>query len=127
MLMIICRFAIFMQERSRGEKHGVSFMHEQNFICSQIQLDEITQEQIIICRPFFAGHVVGSQSMKRKKTLHRMIIIDNEHLLLFLSSASSHLLSDTLDVTSTVLALRTLGTFDFEGESKVKYEPLLSL
>ena len=125
--MIISRFAIFMQERSQGEKHGVSFMHEQNFICNQIQLDEITQEQIIICRPFFAGHVVGSQPMKRKKTLHRMIIIDNGHLLFFLSSASSHLLSDTLDVTSTVLALRTLGTFDFEGESKVKYEPLLSL
>ncbi|XP_015759867.1 PREDICTED: serine/threonine-protein kinase mTOR-like [Acropora digitifera] len=30
-------------------------------------------------------------------------------------SASSHALSDSLDVTSTVLALRTLGTFDFEG------------
>ena len=78
-------------------------------------------------RSLFVGRFLGSQSMKRKKTLHRMIIIDNEHLLFFLSSASSHLLSDTLDVTSTVLALRTLGTFDFEGESKVKYEPLLSL
>ena len=43
----------------------------------------------------------------------------NEHLPFFLLSASSHLLSDTLDVTSTVLALRTLGTFDFEGENKV--------
>ena len=30
--------------------------------------------------------------------------------------ASSHALSDSLDVTSTVLALRTLGTFDFEGK-----------
>ncbi|PFX15507.1 Serine/threonine-protein kinase mTOR, partial [Stylophora pistillata] len=30
-------------------------------------------------------------------------------------SASSHSLFDTLDVTSTVLALRTLGTFDFDG------------
>ena len=47
---------------------------------------------------------------------------DNNLLWTFtilLSSASSHLLSDTLDVTSTVLALRTLGTFDFEGENKV--------
>ena len=57
--------------------------------------------------------------MKMKKTLHQMITIYNEHLPFFLLSASSHLLSDTLDVTSTVLALRTLGTFDFEGENKV--------
>ena len=48
-----------------------------------------------------------------------MITIYNEHLPFLLLSASSHLLSDTLDVTSTVLALRTLGTFDFEGENKV--------
>ena len=96
-----------------------SFTHEQNFICSQTQLNEIAHEQIIICGQLFAGHVVGSWLMKMKKTLHQMIIIYNEHLPFFLSSASSHLLSDTLDVTSTVLALRTLGTFDFEGENKV--------
>ena len=96
-----------------------SFTHEQNFICSQTQLDEIAHEQIIIWGQLFAGHVVGSWSMKMKKTLHQNIIIYNEHLQFFLLSASSHLLSDTLDVTSTVLALRTLGTFDFEGENKV--------
>ena len=61
---------------------------------------------------------MGSWSMKMKKTLHQMIIM-NIILPFFLSLASSHLLSDTLDVTSTVLALRTLGTFDFEGENKV--------
>ena len=97
---------------------GHSFTHEQNFICSQTQLDEIAHVQIIICGQLFAGHVVGSWSMKMKKTLHQMIIM-NIILPFFLSLASSHLLSDTLDVTSTVLALRTLGTFDFEGENKV--------
>ena len=55
-----------------------------------------------------------------------MVIMYNELLPFFLSSASSHLLSDTLDVTSTVLALRTLGTFDFEGEIQSKHKPLLN-
>ena len=52
----------------------VSFTHEQNIICSQTQLDDIAHEQTIICRQLFAGHVVGSRPMKRKKHLHRMII-----------------------------------------------------
>ena len=52
----------------------VSFMHEQNIICSQTQLDDIAHEQTIICRQLFAGHVVGSRPMKRKKKWHRMII-----------------------------------------------------
>ena len=52
-----------------------SFMHEQNIICSQTQLDNIAHEQTIICRQLFAGHLVGFQPMKRKKSLHRMIII----------------------------------------------------
>ena len=56
---------------------------------------------------------------ENEENLHQVIIINNEYSPFFLSSASSHLLSDTLDVTSTVLALRTLGTFDFEGENKV--------
>ena len=34
------------------------------------QLDYIAQEQTIICRQLFAGHVVGFQPMKRKKNLH---------------------------------------------------------
>ena len=45
--------------------------------CSQIQLDGIAHEQTIICRQLFAGHVVGSRPMKRKKYLLRMIYIDN--------------------------------------------------
>ena len=53
----------------------VSFTHEQNIICSQKQLNDIAHEHTIICRQLFAGHVVGSRPMKRKKNLLRMIIL----------------------------------------------------
>ena len=33
----------------KKEKNLVSFVHEQNIICSQTQLDDITHEQIIVC------------------------------------------------------------------------------
>ena len=52
----------------------VSFTHEQNIIGSQTQLDEIAHEQSIICRQLFAGHVVCSWPMKRKKNMNQMII-----------------------------------------------------
>ena len=52
----------------------VSSTHEQNSICSPKKLNDIAHEQTIICRQLFAGHVVGSRPMKRKKHLHRMII-----------------------------------------------------
>ena len=46
----------------------VSFVHEQNIICSQMQLDDIiVLKQAITCRQLFASHVVGCQPMKRKK------------------------------------------------------------
>ena len=70
-------------------KSKVSFTHEQNIICSQTQLDGIAHEQTIICRQLFAGHVVGSRQMKRKKNLLRMIIniawynIKRKQLLLY--------------------------------------------
>ena len=51
----------------KKEKSTVSFTHEQNIICSQTLLDRIAHEQTIICRQLFAGHVVGSRPMKRKK------------------------------------------------------------
>ena len=54
----------------------VSSTHEQNSICSQKKLNDIAHEHTIICRQLFAGHMVGSWPMKRKKHLHRMIIID---------------------------------------------------
>ena len=59
----------------KKEKSTVSFTHVQNIICSQTQLDGIAHEQTIICRQLFAGHVVGSRPMKRKKNLLQMIII----------------------------------------------------
>ena len=57
----------------KKEKSTVSFTHAQNIICSQTQLDGIAHEQVIICRQLFAGHVVGSRPMKRKKNLLQMI------------------------------------------------------
>ena len=48
----------------------VSFKHEQDIICSQTQVDDIAHEQIIIIRQLFAGHMVDSWPMKRKKNLH---------------------------------------------------------
>ena len=59
----------------KKEKSTVSFTHAQNINCSQTQLDGIAHEQTIICRQLFAGHVVGSRPMKRKKNLLQMIII----------------------------------------------------
>ena len=59
---------------SKKERSTVSFTHVQNIICSQTQLDGIAHEQTIICRQLFAGHVVGSWPMKRKKNFLRMII-----------------------------------------------------
>ena len=53
----------------------------QNIICSQsdlqpntskTQLYGIAHKQTIICRQLFAGHVVGSRPMKRKKNLLRI-------------------------------------------------------
>ena len=39
------------------------------------RVKEIAHEHTIICKQLFAGHVVGSRPMKRKKHLHRMIIL----------------------------------------------------
>ena len=51
----------------------VSFTRKQNSICSQKELSDIVHDHTIICRQLFAGHLVGSRPMKRKKHLHRMI------------------------------------------------------
>ena len=53
----------------------VTTTHEQNIICSKSHLDSTTHEQTIICRQLFAGHIMGSRPMKRKKKMHRMIIL----------------------------------------------------
>ena len=57
-----------------SHKSMVSITHGQNIICSKTQLDSIVQEQTIICKQFFVGHVVCSRPMKRKKKMHQMII-----------------------------------------------------
>ena len=59
----------------KSDRKKAWFTYEQNIICSQTQLDDIAHEQSIICRQLFAGHVVGSQPMKRKTNLPRTIII----------------------------------------------------
>ena len=69
----------------------VSFMHEENSICSQKQLNDIAHEHAIIYRQLFAGHVVGSRPMKRKKHLHRMIIIIVLPLVLLMQSQAHQL------------------------------------
>ena len=57
----------------------VSFTREKNIICSQTQLDGIVHEQTIIYRQLFAGQVVGSQPVKRKKDLHRLMNHPHHH------------------------------------------------
>ena len=59
----------------KKEKSVVSFMHEQNIISSQTKLDDIAQEQTIICRQLFAGHLVGSRPLKKKKNIQCMIMV----------------------------------------------------
>ena len=79
----------------RKEKSMVSFMHEQNIICSQTKLENIAHQQTIICRQLFAGHVVGSRPMKRKKNLQQMITII---ILLCCSLPVPLSLADTLTI-----------------------------
>ena len=73
MINIFGKLPFSRRSDRKKEKSVVSFTHGQNIICSQAQLDDIAHEQTIICRQIFAGHLVGSRSMKRKKNLQRMI------------------------------------------------------
>ena len=77
----------------RKEKSMVSFMHEQNIICTK--LENIVHEQTMICRQLLAGHVVGSRPMKRKKNSQQMIIII---ILLCCSLPVPLSLADTLTI-----------------------------
>ena len=83
----------------RKERSMVSLTHEQNIICSQTlsqtKWDNIAHEQTIICRQLFAGHMVGSQPMKRKKNLPWMIVIT---ILLCCSLPVPLSLADTLTI-----------------------------
>ena len=61
-----------------SHKSVVSITHEQNIICSKTHIHGTTHEQTIICRQLFAGHVVGSQPVKRKE---KNASNDNKQLL----------------------------------------------
>ena len=63
----------FSRKSDRKEKTVVYFTHEEKIICSQTHFDDIAHEQTIICKQLFAGHVVGSWPIKRKKHSLRMI------------------------------------------------------
>ena len=65
----------------KREKRALLFTYEQKIICSETQLEDIALEQTIICRQVFAGHVVGSRAIKKKKNLHR---IDNSSYYKFI-------------------------------------------
>jgi len=63
----------FSRNSDRKEKSVVYFTHEEKIIYSQTHFDDIAHEQTIICKQLFAGHLVGSRPMKRKKHSLRMI------------------------------------------------------
>ena len=45
----------------------VSFTHEQNIICSQTQLEDISQEQTIVCRHYCRSRGGLSANEKEEK------------------------------------------------------------
>ena len=54
----------------------VSFMHGQNIICSQTQLDDIAHGQSINRRQFFAGHMLNLQPIKRKNFFFSILMVN---------------------------------------------------
>ena len=69
----ICHFS--SNSDCKKEKSVVIFMHEQNIICSQTQLDNIAHEQTIIRSQFFAGHMVDFQPIKRKNFFFSILMV----------------------------------------------------
>ena len=115
----------------KNVSRAVSFTHEQNIICSQTQLDDITHEQTIISRQLFAGHVVGFQPMKRKKNLHQMIIsfivLQFSHIILYYYLMNSPRWLNTVTGDETGLTsqlgsiVRTLFTYNTNRNRTVNY------
>ena len=56
----ICHFSL---------ENVVPVTHEQNIIWSKTFLDCTVHEQTIVCRQLFAGYLLGSRPMKRKKKM----------------------------------------------------------
>ena len=79
-LSLSSSFNLFLETQGSVQpfslENVVSITHGQNNICSKTRLDSTAHEQSIICRQFFAGHVVGCWPMEGKKKLHRMIIVN---------------------------------------------------
>ena len=48
-------------------------------VVSFTEFDDIAHKQTIICRQLIAGHMVGSEPMRRKKNLRQMIIRFSSH------------------------------------------------
>ena len=70
--------------------------------------------------PNFATLVRLSWPFRRGSTVHVILIFLSESFMFcFLYVDSSSGLSELSDVTSITLALRTLGSFDFEGKADV--------
>ena len=82
-------------------------MHEQNIICSKIQLDEIAHEQTISCRQLFAGRVVGFRPMKRKNKLHGMIntVLSDNGLIVQLVALREMIVFGNFSATFEVLGM----------------------
>ena len=82
-------------------------MHEQNIICSKIQLDEIAHEQTISCRQLFAGSVVGFRPMKRKNKLHGMIntVLSDNGLIVQLVALREMIVFGNFSATFEVLGM----------------------
>ena len=107
----------FSRKRDRKkEKNMVSFMQEQNIICCQTKLGNIIGHELtIICRQWFAGHLVGSCPMKRKKHLQwmiRIVIHPQEKIItkdaLFYLSQSNQRISSWMWVTQASVAVMSL-------------------
>ena len=91
------RSAIFTQERSQeGENRGFFYAWAECLQpnTSRTQLDDFAHEQTIIWRQSFAGQVIGSRPVKRKK--NSLWIIIDFHLGLNISLSIIAVLSNSL-------------------------------
>ena len=60
---------MFFNEYLREAKRSaiIYFTQERNVMCSQTQLDDIANEQTIICKQLFAGHVVEFSANEKEE------------------------------------------------------------
>ena len=60
---------MFLNEYLREAKRSaiIYFTQERNVMCSQTQLDDIANEQTIICKQLFAGHEVEFSANEKEE------------------------------------------------------------